>query len=103
VHVTCVHPGGVRTNIVRNGRALKNSLGEATTTDVLAKDFDRIARVTPESAAHTIWSGVLRNAPRVLVGLDAKFLDLMQRLLPASYTTLVRFGQKRLARRGLNL
>jgi hypothetical protein len=39
----------------------------------------------------------------VLVGLDAKFLDLMQRLLPTGYTTLVRFGQKRLARRGMNL
>ncbi len=103
VHVTCVHPGGVRTNIARNGRAVKNSLGEATTTEALAKDFDRIAKVTPEAAARTIWTGVLRNAPRVLVGMDAKLLDLMQRLLPTGYTTLVRLGQKRLARRGLNL
>jgi short-subunit dehydrogenase len=103
VHVTCVHPGGVRTNIVRNGRGLKNSRGEATTTEALAKDFDRIAQVTPEAAAHTIWTGVLRNSPRILVGLDAKFLDLLQRLLPTGYTTLVRMGQKRLARRGLNL
>jgi NADP-dependent 3-hydroxy acid dehydrogenase YdfG len=103
VHVTCVCPGGVRTNIVRNGRAVKNSQGEAVTTENLAKDFDRVAKTTPEAAAREIWSGVLRNAPRILVGADAKAVALIQRLFPVGYMALSRMLQKRLARRGLKL
>src|SRR5262245_25309113 len=68
VHVTCVHPGGVRTNIAVNGRHHRNSRGEEAGTEAIAKEFEKIARTSPESAAKTIWSAVLANAPRVLVG-----------------------------------
>jgi hypothetical protein len=88
VHVTCVHPGGVRTNIVRNGRHNHDAFGQPTETAALSREFDRMARTTPESAALTIWSGVLSNAPRVLVGADAHVMDLLQRLFPTGYPVL---------------
>jgi len=73
IHVTCVHPGGIKTNIVRNSKG-------ANATD--AAMFDRIARTTPEKAAETILAGVERNKTQVFVGLDAKALATAKRLFP---------------------
>jgi NAD(P)-dependent dehydrogenase (short-subunit alcohol dehydrogenase family) len=90
VHVTCVHPGGIRTNIVRHGRHHKRPDGTPSNTDEMAAQFDRMARTSPEQAAQIIWSGVLQNRPRVLVGRDAQLLDLVQRLFPARYPRVLR-------------
>ena len=81
VHVTCVHPGGVRTAIVRNARVTASA-----DKDEVAGHFDRhLARTTPERAAEQIWSGVLSGKPRVLVGTDARLLDACVRLLGPGY------------------
>jgi short-subunit dehydrogenase len=76
IQVTVVHPGGIRTNIVRNstGRGL---------TEKDAKQFDRIARTSSESAAAQILDGVERNRERVYVGADAKLMSASKRLAPA--------------------
>jgi len=103
VHVTCVHPGGIRTNIVRHGRMVHTSRGETSDAAKAAVDFDKIARTTPEEAARIIWRGALRNAPRVLVGRDAWLMDLLQRLLPVSYPALVRASRAFMERRGVRL
>lgn len=49
VGVTCVHPGGVRTDIIRNANSVTGRDGSA-----VGERFDRIARTTPEAAARTI-------------------------------------------------
>jgi NADP-dependent 3-hydroxy acid dehydrogenase YdfG len=85
VHVTCVHPGGVKTNIVRNGRHVKDAFGRATDTAKLSHMFDAAARTTPTKAAETILAGILSNSPRVLIGRDAQMIDLVQRLFPTGY------------------
>ena len=89
VQVTCVHPGGVRTGIVRNARATASQ-----DRAEVARRFDAsLARTTPERAAEIIVAGVLADKPRVLVGNDAKVLDLLVRLagraLPAGGGTAV--------------
>jgi NAD(P)-dependent dehydrogenase (short-subunit alcohol dehydrogenase family) len=94
VHVTCVHPGGVKTNIVKNGRNNTNSLGQATDRDTMALEFEKIARTTPDEAAKIIWGGVLSDAPRVLVGGDAHLIDLVQRLFPTGYPSIFRAVQR---------
>jgi NAD(P)-dependent dehydrogenase (short-subunit alcohol dehydrogenase family) len=94
VHVTCVHPGGVKTNIVKNGRNRTNSTGAAIENDVMARDFEKIARTTPDEAAKIIWGGVLTDAPRVLVGGDAHLIDLVQRLFPTGYPAVFRAVQR---------
>jgi NAD(P)-dependent dehydrogenase (short-subunit alcohol dehydrogenase family) len=97
VTVHCVHPGGVRTNIVRNGR-----MHTATADEDPAGRFERLARTTPEKAAATILRGVDKNAARILVGLDAYVFAAVPRLLGATYEGLAgrlgRRAQERAAR-----
>jgi short-subunit dehydrogenase len=78
VVVSCVHPGGIRTNIARSGR-----LGGDKETQVA--QFDKIARTTPEKAAHIILRGVEQEKARILVGPDAFVIAALPRLLGASY------------------
>jgi NADP-dependent 3-hydroxy acid dehydrogenase YdfG len=88
VRVTSVHPGGIKTNIVRNGRHFQDVRGNADAAAV-AREFDRMARTSPEKAAHQIIDAISRKKRRLLIGLDAILIDRMQRLLPASYDGLV--------------
>ena len=87
VRASTVHPGGIKTDIVRDSRV--GGLGALDrTADELVEEFDEeLARLTPEEAAEIIVEGIERNKGRILVGLDAKFMDLIQRLLPSSYPT----------------
>ena len=95
VSATTVHPGGVRTNIVRNAR-VQDDLAMSSGRDN-ATEFDRIARTTPEAAACHILDGVQKNRRRVLVGPDAKMFDLVSRLPAAvSQSVLVLGGRRRL-------
>ncbi|MGQ0573383.1 MAG: SDR family NAD(P)-dependent oxidoreductase [Pseudonocardia sp.] len=81
VRVTCVHPGGVRTGIARNA-----ARGEGFTDGAAMERFERtMLRMTPEDAAATILSGVRRNRARVLVGNDARVLDLVVRVVASGY------------------
>ena len=84
VGVSCVHPGGVRTNIARSARGIGSQ-----DRDRLAGMFDRIARTTPEGAARTVLDGIERGRPRILVGPDAYFFDALPRVLGPAYQRLV--------------
>ena len=103
VSATTVHPGGVKTNIVRNARFDASSIAMAGDDDP-AVGFDRIARTTPEQAAAQIIAAVQRNKRRVLVGPDAKLFDLLGRLPAAVWQKPViagaRLGRRRQARAG---
>jgi short-subunit dehydrogenase len=88
VGVTSVHPGGIKTNIVRNGRHFLDASGNSD-AEVTAREFDKVARTSPEEAARQIVHAILHRKPRLLIGLDAVLIDRMQRLLPASYDNLV--------------
>jgi short-subunit dehydrogenase len=83
VSVTSVHPGGIATAIARRARLGTNTPKEAQTRSVTL--FERVARIPPEEAANTILSAVEKRSPRVLIGTDAKMLDVLQRLRPGTY------------------
>jgi NAD(P)-dependent dehydrogenase (short-subunit alcohol dehydrogenase family) len=83
VGVSCVHPGGIQTNIARDAR-----VSDGSTPGQRAVDFARIARTSPEDAAKTIVRGVERNKPRILIGPDAYVFDAVPRLLGARYQRL---------------
>ncbi len=87
VSATCVHPGGVKTNIAAASR-MSESMRDVAGARGPA-DFEKLLRTTPEQAAKIILAGVRRNARRVLVGVDARAGDAMQRLLPSRYQWLV--------------
>ena len=48
----------------------------------------------PEQAGETIVSGVARRRPRVVVGSDAKFMALVERIAPISYWKFLGRGLK---------
>src|SRR6201993_4382837 len=85
VKVTTVHPGGIKTAIARNSTA-----AEGLEANELAEFFDkRLASTSPQRAARIILAAVRKNKARVLVGPDAKVLDLVVRLTGSGYQRLV--------------
>ena len=92
IKVTCVHPGGIKTGIARNGRA-----AEGLDPVKIAAFFDtKLAKMAPEQAAEIIIRGVEKNKARVLVGADAHALHFMQKALGSHYQRLVALSVKRL-------
>lgn len=83
VCVSCVHPGGIRTPIALHAR-LGASTPAARREQGLAR-FEKLARTPPETAAAVILRGVERREPRILIGMDARQIDILQRLRPATY------------------
>ncbi len=90
VSVVTVHPGGIKTNIARNGRHFHNLHGERSDGDTMAASFDEVARTSADSAAAQILRAAQRRRRRLLIGADAKLLDWVQRCFPASYDRLLR-------------
>ena len=84
VKLSVVHPGGVLTNIVRNSRTGTGVTDNARRAASIDR-FDAIARTTPPAAAQRIITGIEKNQPRILIGNDARFMDLLQRFRPATY------------------
>jgi len=83
VGVTCVHPGGIRTQIARHARIGAGVTG--TGHQEKAARFEKLLRTSPEVAAARILRGAERREPRVLIGADAYQVDILQRLRPATY------------------
>jgi butyryl-CoA dehydrogenase len=84
IKASSVHPGGVKTNIARDGRISKTQNVEEA-KKLIAK-FEKVAlKMEPEKAAEIILNGIRKDKSRILVGGDAKFLDTIVRLFPNSY------------------
>jgi short-subunit dehydrogenase len=84
VKLSVVHPGGVATNIARSSRSGAGMTDNARRAQSIER-FDAVARTTPAAAALRIIAGIEKNQPRILVGNDARFMDLLQRIRPATY------------------
>lgn len=91
VSVTVVHPGGIKTEIARNARVTDSEDAAET-----ARTFDRLATMSPEKAARIIVRGILRNQPRVLVGLDAHALHNFAKFAGPRYQDIVARRSSRL-------
>ena len=93
VSCTAVHPGGIRTNIVRNAR-FDDSMAVLGDPSTLAETSDRLFRTSPERAASTILAAVERDRRRVMVGPDAHLINVLARTSPALYQRLIRLGAR---------
>lgn len=84
VAVTTVHPGGIKTAIARNATA-----AEGLDSQELARTFDKVlANTSAPRAAKIILNAVRKKKARVLVGPDAKVLDLVVRITGSGYQRL---------------
>jgi short-subunit dehydrogenase len=97
VSATCVHPGGIRTNIAKDARMDGSITAKTGANADAARDrFDKLLNFTSaESAARQILRAVSGNKRRVLVGLDAKFLDKWVRVMGAWYQPFTTFFAKK--------
>jgi NAD(P)-dependent dehydrogenase (short-subunit alcohol dehydrogenase family) len=83
VSVSCVHPGGIHTPIAKSARLGANASPQRKQDAV--DFFEKVTPTTPEQAAARILQGVEKKEPRILIGRDARQIDIVQRLRPASY------------------
>ncbi|MBA2348225.1 MAG: SDR family NAD(P)-dependent oxidoreductase [Solirubrobacterales bacterium] len=93
VGVTVVHPGGIKTNIATAALEEARASGlEITPADEARQRHynEKLLKMDPTRAAEIIVTGVEADKPRVLVGSDAKAIDLLVRLLPARYPAVFR-------------
>ena len=84
VRLSVVHPGGIATNIARNARSGAGVVDNTRRTEAIER-FDKAARTTAAAAAQRIVKGIEKNQPRILIGGDARLLDLVQRVRPETY------------------
>ena len=96
LQIHCVHPGHIGTNIATSARISNEDFDK---TQARMSIFNRNPPKTkqemgelfkeggmhPSKAAKIILDGVKKNNSRIFVGLDAKLLDLSQRLFPKHY------------------
>lgn len=89
VTATCVHPGGIKTNIARSAR-VTDSVRELTgaSDEETLKKYEKMFIHTPDTAAKVILKGVRKNKRRVLIGKDAWAFDAVVRLFPTGYQKL---------------
>jgi NADP-dependent 3-hydroxy acid dehydrogenase YdfG len=88
VSVTCVHPGGIKTGISRNGR--KTESQDAGKLDELFEQT--LARMSAEKAAKIILDGTKAKKARVLVGIDAHIFHNLAKVAGSRYQDVVAWG-----------
>jgi NAD(P)-dependent dehydrogenase (short-subunit alcohol dehydrogenase family) len=88
VSVSVVHPGGVATSIATSARVPANAPPEEVERGrAIAR---KLLRMPPEKAGEIIVRGIEARKARILVGGDAKFVALLERLAPVGYWNILR-------------
>lgn len=96
VSVSCVHPGGIQTNVLRNAE-VDHIAAPGLTKAMMDKNFDQNTPTTAERAAEVILEGTAQQKPQILIGNDAKFMQFWNRLFPARYRKMVMKRSQRIA------
>lgn len=90
VLVSVVHPGGIKTNIVNNGRLGQHS--SEMKRRAMTKIFNEYLTPTlPETAAEVIIKGIKARKFRILIGSDARQISFISRLFPRRYIQVMDF------------
>ncbi len=95
VSASCVHPGGIKTNIAQSARFSDNMKDLIGQDEVTAKaQFEEMFITSADRAARVILKGVRCNKRRILIGPDARLLDWTVRLMPSFYQRIVVLGTR---------
>jgi NADP-dependent 3-hydroxy acid dehydrogenase YdfG len=89
VRAITVHPGGIKTNILKNARYHADPSGQQQSHEEAAAQFQKMARTTPEKAAKIIHTGIERGRARIRIGADAVAIDLLTRAAPSRYFDVI--------------
>jgi NAD(P)-dependent dehydrogenase (short-subunit alcohol dehydrogenase family) len=85
VAVQVVMPGGIKTNIVHNIET-----NDPVSRNKFAARFDKSAITSADEAARQIIKGIKQKQPRILIGRDARLMDLVVRLFPDTYEKILK-------------
>lgn len=100
VSATCVHPGGIRTNIANNARMSDSIRALGMNPARASRSFNKVLKTPPSDAAKIILDAVRKNKARILIGTDAKILDIVQRITPTHYSQALNFLTKKSQKNG---
>ncbi len=90
VRVSCVHPGGVTTNIAKNARFKKSFNCEQR--EEMVNLFAKLTQfMSPQKAAKILLKGIKGNKRRILIGPDSRLISVVTRLSPSYYHGVPRF------------
>jgi len=95
VSATCVHPGGIKTNIAHTAEMASDLSVLGIDAKKSKATADKVMRIPAVKAAQIILDGVKANKRRVLIGPEAYAVDGLQRLFPGGYQRLFAWGVKR--------
>lgn len=82
VYASCVHPGGIKTNISTKGRM--GSAAGAYEQDCIARG-ESLLKTDPREMAAAILRGVAKRKTRIVAGHSSTVADVLGRLFPARY------------------
>jgi hypothetical protein len=82
-----VHPGGIKTRIAESARV--GSGVSAEEYEQGRRHFATLLTMPPATAAAQIVEAIEKRRPRLLIGWSARVPDVLVRLLPGSYWTLI--------------
>lgn len=85
-----IHPGGIDTNIINNSKVRTER-----EKSKLKSNFKKSAITSAPKAAETIIKGIQKNKTRILIGRDARLIDVAVRLFPSLYQRFVNRSMKR--------
>jgi len=96
LQIHCVHPGHIGTNIAATARMSDEDFKDnEARSSIFTKNAPKTQQemgelfkeggMHPSKAAKIILNGVKKKKSRIFIGLDAKLLDLSQRLFPKNY------------------
>lgn len=90
VIVTCVFPGGIKSNIARSARIRDDLQGlmRMDSSEAVVQ-FEKRLITSCEAAARKILDGVSRRRRRIVIGPDAQALDLLCRWSPRLYRSVI--------------
>lgn len=97
VGVSVVHPGGIKTNIANAENEYAKAQGKQHPDgDKRTKLYnEKLLKMPPQKAAQIICDGVEKRKMRILVGNDAKAMDLFERAAPTLiHKPIVAFTKK---------
>ena len=101
IQIHSVYPGHIGTNIVLDAKFDKDFLstnfkktGDSDNNPLTIQEFGSTFKNTgmdPNKAAKIILKGVKKNKKRIFIGLDAKVMEIAQRITPSHFLKLIPF------------
>ncbi|KRG33409.1 SDR family NAD(P)-dependent oxidoreductase [Psychrobacter sp. P11G3] len=90
VSATCIHPGGIKTNIANSARGNESihDIGMSTGPKAI-RSFNKFLKFDANEAAWIILQAAATNEQRCLIGNDAKMIDAIQRVFPSHYSQVL--------------